>query len=234
MTLSAEQVNALSDAEFGQHVDLLLTDASLVRHNMMHRIGYAPYCGQDHCMGRCPFDAKVGQFVCIRCHWQTSIDPEFIAAFVRQQAILKARAAAKVIITTLCEHGLRELDAEESEVLRATVMREAANEVIDYSTPAVKKTDDAVLNLLNNFRPDIHFTPHCRMFLIYMAHGNLSRIGMLLFTAVKKCGLTHITLSDLITKCFSTGIPTEAAYASMWKATNLPSGNILNNKENWT
>ena len=231
MTLSAEQITALSDAEFGQHVDLLLTDASLVRHNMMHRIGYAPYCGQDHCMGRCPFDAKVGQFVCARCRWKTALDADFIAAYKRQQTLLIAR---KKGVPTLVDFSVRELDAEEAAMLKTTVLGEASQTPIDYSLKGVKAADGNLIHILTHFRPDIHVSPYCRLLILYLAHGNASRAGMLLFTAVKKCGLTNIRVSDFIERCFPTGIPTEAAYSDMWKAVKTPSQNLLENKENWT
>jgi hypothetical protein len=54
---------------------------SIVRDNLMTRRGYKPYCSGDYCRFYCPrtsFNGK--QFVC-RCGWQTSFEPEFIAAY---------------------------------------------------------------------------------------------------------------------------------------------------------
>jgi rubredoxin len=54
---------------------------SLVRHNLMTRQGYSPYCGGERCrtMPRTRFDGE--QFVCPTCGWRSSFEPEFIAAY---------------------------------------------------------------------------------------------------------------------------------------------------------
>jgi hypothetical protein len=55
---------------------------SIVRDNLMTRPGYTPYCGNDvSCAYRNPRTFfKRGQFNCL-CGWQSSFEPEFIAAY---------------------------------------------------------------------------------------------------------------------------------------------------------
>ena len=49
-----------------------------VRNNLMKRPGYAPYCGNDLCMSRAPFDGD--QFKC-RCGWRSSYPSDFIDGY---------------------------------------------------------------------------------------------------------------------------------------------------------
>ncbi len=65
---------------------------SIVRHNLMTRPGYTPYCGADRCPHRWPRTEFNGsQFVC-SCGWSSHFEPEFIAEYKRvhpQQGALK-------------------------------------------------------------------------------------------------------------------------------------------------
>lgn len=53
---------------------------SIVRENLMTKVGYAPYCGEDTCFNRAPYDPKKKQFAC-RCGWTSDFEDEFIAAY---------------------------------------------------------------------------------------------------------------------------------------------------------
>lgn len=54
---------------------------SIVRENLMTRKGYTPYCGNEHCPLDMPRTNFIrGQFWC-GCGWQSSFEPEFIAAY---------------------------------------------------------------------------------------------------------------------------------------------------------
>lgn len=54
---------------------------SVVRHNLMTRPGYTPYCGAMECirMPRTNFDGE--QFVCPSCGWRSLLEPEFIQQY---------------------------------------------------------------------------------------------------------------------------------------------------------
>lgn len=60
---------------------------SIVRNNLLTRLGYVPYCGRDACFSRAGFDGE--QFKC-RCGWRSNFEPEFIEQYKEAQAKLKA------------------------------------------------------------------------------------------------------------------------------------------------
>lgn len=62
---------------------------SIVRNNLLTRLGYVPYCGNDTCFSRTQFDGW--QFKC-RCGWRSAFEPEFIEQY---------KAAQKKLITGL-------------------------------------------------------------------------------------------------------------------------------------
>ncbi len=54
---------------------------SIVRHNLMTREGYSPYCGADRCPAGMPRTSWDGmQFRC-RCGWRSNFPPDFIAEY---------------------------------------------------------------------------------------------------------------------------------------------------------
>jgi hypothetical protein len=64
---------------------------SLVRENLLNRLGYVPYCGRDTCFSRAQFDGE--QFKC-RCGWRSAFEPEFIEQYKAAQAKLATPASA--------------------------------------------------------------------------------------------------------------------------------------------
>lgn len=59
---------------------------SLVRENLLTRLGYVPYCGRTVCMRRAAFNGT--QFECA-CGWRSAFEPEFIEQYKAAQAKLK-------------------------------------------------------------------------------------------------------------------------------------------------
>jgi predicted RNA-binding Zn-ribbon protein involved in translation (DUF1610 family) len=63
-----------------------------VRHNLMTRSGYTPYCGGVNCpMPRTRFDGE--QFACPACGWRSGFEPAFIAAYKAQWQPAPSRPA---------------------------------------------------------------------------------------------------------------------------------------------
>lgn len=59
---------------------------SIVRENMLTRLGYVPYCGRDGCMRRAAFNGR--QMAC-QCGWVS----EFPADFIEQYKAAQERLA---------------------------------------------------------------------------------------------------------------------------------------------
>lgn len=62
---------------------------SIVRENLLTRLGYSPYCGADRCRGTWPrtvFNGK--QFRCPSCGWESKFEPEFIEEYKTAQSKL--------------------------------------------------------------------------------------------------------------------------------------------------
>ncbi len=67
---------------------------SVVRHNLLHEKGYAPYCGSQLCKERhlsplkgerwprTEFNGE--QFVCPKCQWQSAFPKEFIDEYKKK------------------------------------------------------------------------------------------------------------------------------------------------------
>lgn len=54
---------------------------TIVRHNLMTKEGYTPYCGSDHCTLRWPRTTFNGnQFTC-SCGWTSQFDSIFIQEY---------------------------------------------------------------------------------------------------------------------------------------------------------
>lgn len=52
---------------------------SIVRDNLLSRLGYTPYCGAERCRGRWPRTQFSGrQFICTSCGWSSNFEPSFI------------------------------------------------------------------------------------------------------------------------------------------------------------
>ncbi|SUU76136.1 hypothetical protein [Afipia felis] len=68
---------------------------SIVRENLLTRLGYTPYCGSNDCshmMPRTQFNGE--QFVC-RCGWRSGFEPEFIEKYKEAQwSLAKTGGAA--------------------------------------------------------------------------------------------------------------------------------------------
>lgn len=62
---------------------------SLVRENLLTRLGYRPYCGNTSCgvMPRANFNGQ--QFNCSCCGWQSKFEPEFIEQYKNAQEQLR-------------------------------------------------------------------------------------------------------------------------------------------------
>lgn len=55
-----------------------LVENSIVRHNLLIRDGYAPYCGNGSCMNRVPYNMVTGIAIC-SCGWTSpALTKEFI------------------------------------------------------------------------------------------------------------------------------------------------------------
>lgn len=54
---------------------------SIVRENLMNEPGYSPYCGAENCNLRWPRTRFNGQQFACRCGFETTFEPEFIAAY---------------------------------------------------------------------------------------------------------------------------------------------------------
>jgi len=55
---------------------------SVVRRNLMHERGYAPYCGDVKCWGMMPRTKWDGeQFKCPCCGWRSQFPDDFIAGY---------------------------------------------------------------------------------------------------------------------------------------------------------
>ncbi len=66
---------------------------SVVRHNLMNREGYTPYCGNDVCHFRWPRTTfKDNQFHC-RCGWVSQFENQFIAAYKQKWNLEKVGEA---------------------------------------------------------------------------------------------------------------------------------------------
>lgn len=63
---------------------------SIVRENLLTRLEYTPYCGNEKCkdMPRTSFNGK--QFKCGSCHWESKFEQEFIEQYKNAQQKLKA------------------------------------------------------------------------------------------------------------------------------------------------
>lgn len=60
-----------------------LVEKSIVRHNLLTRDGYAPYCGSVSCMNRVPYNMTTGVATC-SCGWVSlKLPTEFINLFNR-------------------------------------------------------------------------------------------------------------------------------------------------------
>lgn len=54
---------------------------SIVRDNLMNERGYTPYCGAEDCYLHWPRTRFNGQQFACRCGFETTFEPEFIAAY---------------------------------------------------------------------------------------------------------------------------------------------------------
>lgn len=60
-----------------------LVKDSIVRHNLLIRDGYAPYCGNGTCMNRVSYNMNTGLAKC-QCGWESSkLPPDFINLYKR-------------------------------------------------------------------------------------------------------------------------------------------------------
>lgn len=71
---------------------------SLVRENMLSRLGYTPYCLAQGCraMPRMVFDGE--QMKCPSCGNRTDFEPEFIDRYKRAQAGMRMIAEAGPVL----------------------------------------------------------------------------------------------------------------------------------------
>lgn len=64
---------------------------SIVRENLLKRLGYTPYCGAEKCPAHWPRTTfRDGQFHC-SCGWQSSFEPGFIEKYKAAQKELYER-----------------------------------------------------------------------------------------------------------------------------------------------
>lgn len=56
---------------------------SIVRDNMLTRLGYTPYCGRCNTMRKTHFNGE--QMECRICGWESGFEPEFIKQYKSAQ-----------------------------------------------------------------------------------------------------------------------------------------------------
>lgn len=63
---------------------------SIVRRNLLTRLGYTPYCGNSGCFARWPRTTFDGQQFKCSCGWRSAFEPQFIEDYKVAQAAISA------------------------------------------------------------------------------------------------------------------------------------------------